>query len=87
MKPIVKAGDKVQFWRNTLDPEYGTVINSEIRYGATYAVIKPDTSEDFVYLFHGAVWGFEPINVCVHPWSPQSMGRLKTMRVGRVIRN
>jgi hypothetical protein len=62
-EPIVKPGDRVQFWTliTGMTPRTGTVDRSEIRYGVTYATITPDDSDEQVFLFHGAVWGFEPI--------------------------
>jgi hypothetical protein len=61
--PCVKPGDRVQYWipRTGLQPLTGTVDTAEIRYGFTYAAITPDDSDEQVFLFHGAVWGFEPI--------------------------
>jgi hypothetical protein len=78
-KPCVQPGDRVQYWAPVtgLKPLTGTVVKAEIKYGTTYATITPDDSDEKVFLFHGAVYGFELIGQLPHPWSPQAMGRLK----------
>lgn len=82
---IVASGDCVKFWTNQtgLKPVFGTVQEAELRYGSTYATIKPDGSDKLVYLFYGAIWGFAPIDEYIHPWSPQAMGRLKSRAVSQ----
>lgn len=77
---IVASGDRVRFWTNQtgLKPLFGIVEEAELRYGSTYAAIKPDGSDNLVYLFYGAIWGFALIDEYIHPWSPQAMGRLKS---------
>ena len=58
----MKIGDKVRFWVNTYEPEFGTIMRIETRHDDLYAQIKPDTRPSLVYLFrHGSVWRFEPI--------------------------
>ena len=76
MKPIVKRGDKVRFYLPG-GVHFGTVDNAEIRYGSTYASITPDDEDNQVYLFYGAVCGFEPISELLHSWSPLAMARMK----------
>lgn len=78
MKSIVKRGDKVQYYSPS-GVHIGTVEKAEIRYGSTYAAIKPDDKCELVYLFHNAVCGFEPISECLHPWSPLGMARIKML--------
>ena len=59
----MREGDKVKFWVNTYEPEYGTIMGIETRYKDLYAEIKPDTRPTPVYLFrHGSAWRFEPIS-------------------------
>ncbi len=78
IKPIVKQGDKVRCY--SYHGIYtGTVEKSEILYGGTYATIIPDGKTEPVYLFHGAVEGFEPLSENVHPWSPLGMGRMRML--------
>ncbi len=84
MKQNIKSGDRVKFWTPTtgVEPLLGTVLKSEIRYDNTYATIKPDDSDRLVYLFQGAIYGFEPLDKFVNQWNPQAMGRLKNYRGG-----
>jgi len=73
---IVSRGDKVRYFLP--DGEHiGTIERAEIRYGSTYATIKPDHRDDPIYLFHGAVAGFALIDEFIHPWSPLAMARLR----------
>lgn len=78
-EPIVKQGDKVRYY--SFDGEHiGTVEKAEIRYGSTYAIIKPDHKDSLVYLFHGAIEGFALMDEIIHPWSPLAMGRLRMFK-------
>jgi hypothetical protein len=76
---LEKSEGRVKFWITSKGnkPLLGTVIKAEVRNGGIYASVKPDDSKTLVYLFYGAIYGFVPINEYVHPWSPQSIARLK----------
>jgi len=75
----IKIGDNVKFWQPKTGNGllFGTVVKDEIMHDSVYATIKPEDSEELVYLFYGAVWGFAPVNEYIYPWSPQSMARLR----------
>ena len=58
----MKVGDRVRFWVNTYEPEFGTIMNIERKHDDCYAEIEPDTRSSSVYLFrHGSAWRFEPL--------------------------
>ncbi len=78
-EPIVKQGDKVRYYSPD-GVHTGIVERAEIRYGGTYAAIKPDNGDSLVYLFHGAIEGFDLMNESIHPWSPLAMGRMRLIR-------
>ncbi len=78
-KPVVKQGDKVRYYSPD-GVHTGTVEKAEIRYGGTYASIKPDNTDGLVYLFHEAVEGFELMSENIHPWSPLAMARMRMMK-------
>jgi hypothetical protein len=61
IEPVVYAGDPVRFrTSHTLYPRTGRVCASELVCGITYAEIVPDdTPKQHVFLFPGAVWGFQ----------------------------
>lgn len=68
--PCVQPGDRVRFWSaaTALQPQLGTVCESKVLYGATYAVVQPDNEPEKRYhLFHRTVWGFEPIEGGTQP--------------------
>ncbi len=76
---IVKRGDKVRYYSPD-GVHTGTVDWAEIRYGSTYAAIKPENKEGLLYLFHGAIEGFDLMDEFIHPWSPLAMGRMRLIR-------
>lgn len=60
-----KQGDRVRFWTNNrpLDGVLGTALEVSVKMGCEYAKIQPDDTPDRpVYLFRGAVWGYQPVS-------------------------
>jgi hypothetical protein len=54
---------RVRFWtiQTGLQPQLGTVLAFRTWHGFEEAEIAPDDGGAHIYLFCGAVWGYEPI--------------------------
>jgi len=75
----VQTGDRVKYWtpETGIKPNLGMVVTAESRNGSIYATILPDDRESLIYLYYGAIEGFAPVDEFIHPWSPQTMARLR----------